>query len=144
MTLSLRPHHLLCILTFAGKGYSPAFTVNFARIVRRLADGETIRIVDGPDDVCVPMLREDDPHCLNDTVTVRDEAALSGISALLEHPIKAGSELTLSPDLLSKLRGAFAKGGIRTACDGCEWEGLCSDIAADKYRVASLMQVRNA
>ena len=27
MTIRLRAHHLLCLLTYAGKGYSPAFII---------------------------------------------------------------------------------------------------------------------
>ena len=29
MTLALRAHHLLCMLTYAGRGYSPDFVRNF-------------------------------------------------------------------------------------------------------------------
>ena len=32
MTIKLRAHHLLCLLTYVGKGYSPAFTANYDRV----------------------------------------------------------------------------------------------------------------
>ncbi|WP_292282104.1 DUF1284 domain-containing protein, partial [Mesorhizobium sp.] len=64
MTVRLRAHHLLCLLTYVGKGYSPAFTANYDVVVKRLAGGEDILIVSGPDDICAPLLSESEPHCL--------------------------------------------------------------------------------
>jgi len=40
VTIRLRAHHLLCILTYVGKGYTPGFTVNYDRVARRMSDGE--------------------------------------------------------------------------------------------------------
>ena len=42
MTVRLRAHHLLCLLTYVGKGYSPAFTANYDKMVKRLAGGEDV------------------------------------------------------------------------------------------------------
>ena len=75
MTVRLRPHHLLCLLTYVGKGYSAAFVANYDAIARRLSRGEHIEIVDGPDDICRPLLGEPEPHCWRDSVIVRDEQA---------------------------------------------------------------------
>ena len=50
MTVRLRPHHLLCLLTYVGKGYSPAFTANYDAIAMRIEQGEELLIVSGPDD----------------------------------------------------------------------------------------------
>jgi hypothetical protein len=62
MTVRLRGHHLLCLLTFVGKGYTPAFTANYRRIVARLNEGAAVELVDGPDDICAPMLAEAEHH----------------------------------------------------------------------------------
>ncbi|RUZ88238.1 DUF1284 domain-containing protein, partial [Mesorhizobium sp. M7A.F.Ca.US.006.01.2.1] len=67
MTIKLRAHHLLCPLTYVGKGYSPAFTANYDRVAERLSRGEDILLVSGPDDVCAPLLDEPEPHCLNES-----------------------------------------------------------------------------
>ena len=69
----LRPHHLLCILTFAGEGYSPSFVANFAAIAARIGAGETIELVAGPDDICAPLEGTDDTHCHGASVTGRDD-----------------------------------------------------------------------
>jgi len=63
MTVRLRSHHLLCLLTYVGKGYSAAFIANYDAIAKRLGRGEDVLIVSGPDDICQPMLGEAESHC---------------------------------------------------------------------------------
>lgn len=134
MTVRLRPHHLLCLLTYVGKGYTPGFVANYDRIARRLSDGESVLIVDGPDDVCAALLCERDPHCHRHSVRLRDAQAAADIGDLLDMTISAGSGIELHPMLLAQMLKAFADGGTRKACRGCEWADLCSGIAADGYR----------
>jgi hypothetical protein len=134
MTIRLRPHHLLCLLTYAGKGYSAAFVANFNAIAARLSAGEDILIVSGPDDICAPLLGEVGPHCLRDSVTERDRQAAASVGTLLGYPIAEGLELQLHSALLRNMRDAFSSGRIRGACGGCEWFDLCSSIAASGYR----------
>jgi hypothetical protein len=133
VTVRLRGHHLLCMLTYAGKGYSVAFTENFDRICTRLGRGEDIELVDGPDDVCAPLLLEADAHCHEESVTARDRAALTALGDLLRQELGAGQHLRLDARRLAKLRGTFRQGAIRAACAGCEWHDLCSDIAAGGF-----------
>ena len=40
MPIRIRPHDLLCMLTFVGKGYSPEFVANFERIAGLIASGD--------------------------------------------------------------------------------------------------------
>lgn len=138
MTIRLRPHHLLCMLTYIGEGYSKAFTENYDHIVVRLAAGEDIVIVDGPDDICAP--RHDDPaaHCLETRIAETDGTAAASIAALLGAPIAAGSHLQLDAVLLAKLRQAFAKGTIRSACSDCQWSTLCDRIVASGFDTTRL------
>ncbi|MEP6566129.1 MAG: DUF1284 domain-containing protein [Mesorhizobium sp.] len=134
MTIRLRAHHLLCLLTYVGKGYSPAFTANYDVIADRLVRGEEILIVSGPDDICAPLLGEPEPHCLRDSVIERDRLAARDLGELLARPIRAGIRLDLDAAILTRMRQAFSKGLTRNACPGCEWAGLCSAIAASGYQ----------
>lgn len=134
MTIRLRPHHLLCVLTYVGKGYSPAFTANFDAIAARLARGEPAVIVAGPDDVCAPLLGEAGAHCHRDSVSERDRRAARDAATLLGRPVETQTRLVFDAPLLARLRTAFAAGAIRSACGGCQWQALCSDIAAGGYR----------
>jgi hypothetical protein len=134
MTIRLRPHHLLCMLTFAGKGYTPAFVANFEQVTSRIAAGnETIQIVDGPDDICSPLLTEANCHCHNSSVILRDRHAAEAISDLLQLPIRAGANLPTRQDVLPILREAFVTGTIRQACVGCQWKPTCDAIAENGF-----------
>ena len=143
MTIRLRPHHLLCMLTFAGKGYTPAFVANFEQVASRIAAGdEAIEIVDGPDDICSALLTEATCHCHNSSVTLRDHHAAAAISDLLSLPIRAGTHLPPSQNLLPVLRAAFVTGTIRQACIGCQWKPTCDAIAADGFTETRLLTLR--
>lgn len=138
--LELRAHHLLCMLTYVGKGYSPEFARNFDGIVRRLAAGEAALLVDGPDAICAPLCESEGAcaHCFGAAVLGRDQRAAQELALLLGRPLGPGSRLRLDVGLLSRMRTAFASGQIRGACAGCEWAGLCTGIASTDYEGARL------
>lgn len=133
MSIRLRPHHLLCMLTYVGRGYSPAFIANYDQVAGRIAEGEEIIIVAGPDDICAPLLCDADCHCHNESVDARDELAATQVSQLLGQTVAPGSRLPINKANLQKLRDAFLAGHIRSACEGCEWRALCDDVAASGY-----------
>jgi hypothetical protein len=133
MTIRLRPHHLLCLLTYVGKGYSADFTRNYDAIAGRLSAGETIRIVDGPDDICAPLLDDPATHCRNESVIERDRKAADDVGRLLGPCIEPGVTMEIGPELLLASRTAFRLGQTRAACAGCEWSHLCTAIASDGF-----------
>ncbi|TPN74946.1 DUF1284 domain-containing protein [Mesorhizobium sp. CU2] len=133
MTVRLRAHHLLCLLTYVGKGYSPAFTANYDKVVERLAGGEDVQIVSGPDDICAPLLDEKEPHCLGESAAGRDQLAARDVGELLGRPIAAGVRFSFETARLAAMRQAFSAGRTRQACQGCEWSDLCSVVAAAGY-----------
>lgn len=142
MTILIRPHHFLCMLTFLGKGYTASFVSNYTRIIERLNSGEDIKIVHGPDDICRPMLTEADHHCRNDSVRMRDDIASSHIHGLLGFELKPGLRLDLNRAQIDTLRHAYSDGAFRVACDGCRWQDMCTSIAARDYWGCRLEPVR--
>jgi hypothetical protein len=139
VTVRLRPHHLLCMLTFVGEGYNPAFVANYRRLAGRLSAGETIEIVSGPDDICAPLLSDQGAHCFGTSVAGRDAAALEDIARLLGRELEAGSAIPADPALFERLRRAFSAGVTRRACAGCEWSSLCDRVAARDYAGVHVM-----
>lgn len=142
--IRLRPHHLLCMLTYAGRGYTPRFTSGMDDLIRRLGSGEEIRIIDGPDDICAPWLEEAAaqaegdaairaPHCHEARITSRDQHAASDIAALLGREIPAGSSLRLDAILIARLREAFQGNVIRSGCTACEWKDFCDSLSAGDF-----------
>ncbi len=135
MTVRLRAHHLLCMLTFVGEGYTPSFTRNYRRIAGRLSAGEEILMVSGPDDICAPLLAEPDHHCLRDSVFDRDRRAASAVANLLGLPgLAQGDRITPDAAMLARMRTAFGHGAIRDGCHGCEWSNLCSRVAERNFQ----------
>ena len=128
----LRGHHLLCILTYMGRGYTPHFVVRMDDAVRRIAAGADVELVDGPDDLCAALLEEGScqgEHCTTARVERRDSLARGDVAAFIGRPVATGTRLTFTPDLVARLRRAFAEGTIRSACGGCEWKSLCDGLA---------------
>lgn len=138
MTVRLRAHHLLCVLTYVGRGYSPAFTRNMTAIAGRLARGEPARIVEGADDICRPPDAAPQDHCDGPGVLERDAHARARIEALLRRPLAPGDRIVLDGPTLARLRAAFTAGDLRPACGGCEWQHLCTEVAATGYPQALL------
>ncbi len=133
MTVRLRAHHLLCMLTYVGKGYSPAFVENYEAIAARLSAGEEIELVAGPDDICGPLSADPEAHCHWESVVDRDLAAADAVARLLGSPVSPGVRIAPTAALLSRLRETFAAGVIRTACSGCEWSELCDGVAGGGF-----------
>lgn len=134
--VKLRPHHLLCILTYIGEGYSKSFTENFDNIVANINAGKItkIEIVDGPDDVCAPRLcdKTDNCHCLDSSISERDKDALKDIG------LQTGTTIEITPTFWMGLRQDFIKNKIRSACEECEWAGLCNSISENGFKSSSL------
>lgn len=133
MTVRLLAHHLLCMLTYSGKGYGDAFVHNFDRLVQRIGAGEAIALLAGPDDVCAPIAGDAQAHCHCASVTERDRLASSDLAPLVGAALAPGVRLTLTAPLLARLRTAFAAGSIRRACGGCPWHAMCTEVAARGY-----------
>lgn len=134
MTIALRAHHLLCLLTYSGTGYSPAFVANFDSVVRRLQAGEAAKLTLGPDTLCAPLCEEegDCAHCHDAGVLQRDQRTVHDLAPLLGG-LDSGRPLVLDAALVARLRAAFAQGAIRSACADCPWDAMCTRVAASGY-----------
>ncbi len=138
MTVRLRAHHLLCMLTYVGRGYTPAFVENYDAVAARLSQREPIQLVDGPDDICTPIQDIPTAHCHNESVVERDRLALDAVRALLGVAVDLDRQFSLDHVMLARFREAFAKGRTRAACTGCEWSGLCDHVAGEGFPGAVL------
>jgi len=147
--VKLRGHHLLCMLGFVGKGYTPQFIEQFDQVVGQLNAGAHIQLVTGKDDLCAALHDGNGPlcdsgiHCLNESVTRRDKTAIAAVAKALNLPLTIGGILELTAAHIALLRQAFAAGTLRQACEGCEWHELCSDIAKNEFKDVRLMPQRH-
>lgn len=136
-TIRLRGHHLLCLLTYQGLGYNPAFIKQMDEIAHRLSSGDPAYLVEGVDDICGSLVwgselrsyREEIPHCLSSSIRQRDHLALTAVSTWLDRCINIGDIIQLDKETVLRLRIGFTKGTLRAACNQCEWHALCTKTA---------------
>lgn len=131
----LRGHHFLCILTYRGFGYTPAFVGNMSTIVEQIGQGRPVMLVDGPDDICngftADCRRICDHDCSMPSTVEMDLFAGDAASEIL--PLTSGEPFVLDRDHIAVMRREFASGAIRRACERCSWKDFCSGIAAEDF-----------
>jgi uncharacterized protein len=143
--IKIRGHHLLCILTYVGKGYSDSFVNNFNNISKRLNGGALIRVVNEPDDICkgwglkgCPQPHND--RCHEGVVRLRDARAMEALNGVVfrKDPLSFGRRVSLTGGHAHLMRVNFTEGTIRGACGDCEWHRLCTEIAGKGYENVKL------
>ncbi len=135
MPVRLRGHHLLCILTYRGYGYTQPFVDNMSRLVEAIGRGREVTLVEGPDDICdgfTPQCRQICDHdCTRPSTAEMDMFAGEAVNALI--PLRTGEPFVLDRRHIALMRQEFAAGHIRRACDRCSWKDFCTGIAADGF-----------
>jgi len=120
--IKFRPHHFLCTLGFAGKGYSQPFINNYLKICEKL-DGPKgaqtpIQVVDFTDDICAPCPNRREKLCV-------DEEKINQLdqqhAAVLD--IKPGDTLSWG-EAKQRIRERFTTEKFHSACSSCEWKAL--------------------
>ena len=132
--LWLRPHHLLCLQSFVGHGYSEEFVQQMSVVKQQLTDSPDtpVKIVRGADMLCRHCPNCKMGTCTSDKPEIFDQLVLNilarspqyrtadGLSATPELTVYGIPEsLTMSQEL------------IETCCPGCEWEYLCRRIIGE-------------
>lgn len=146
----LRPHHLLCLQNFRGKGYSPAFVRRMTEIHKQVS-GKTaasgadkphssgdsipdlsagtagprpILLVSGSDALCAAC-----PHCGETDCTFPNPPRFDAL-ILSRTGLRIGQVLEkgmASPDL-----PAMTPELLQTCCPGCTWLEVCMQICLEK------------
>ena len=121
--LHLRPHHLLCLQTFVGRGYSEEFVEHMTLVKRQLAaDPHTpIMLVNGADDLCAHCSNCVDGRCTSENPALFDQLVKEKLRACNQYP-DTGS-LRGIPDELHITENLLA-----ACCPECEWLELCYTV----------------
>lgn len=133
-SIRLRPHHLLCLQTFVGHGYSPDFTKHMTYVKSLLtADPNTaITLVAGPDDLCGHCPNCVDGSCTSPKPALFDHLVAQKLNttedadhAVQKHTDASDSPLTLHgiPSILRMSEQLLAE-----CCPDCEWKKLCVEV----------------
>jgi uncharacterized protein len=137
MPVRLRGHHFLCVLTYRGYGYTPAFVANMSRVVAAIKAGAGVELTAGPDDICngftAACRHMSDHDCSLASTMEMDRTAIASVARLLPDLADKGSAIVLTAERVEALRAAFASGDIREACKDCSWADFCTAIASDGF-----------
>ncbi len=145
-TICLRPHHLLCLQTFVGHGYSPEFTAHMTIVQKQLTTDPLtpITLVNGPDVLCGHC-----PNCVDGSCTSPKPAVFDHLVAqklhlkeehvteksTLVHSIAASDSSTsaAASDSPISINGIpsilhMSEQLLAECCPDCEWKELCVEV----------------
>lgn len=135
LPVRLRGHHFLCVLTYRGAGYTPAFVSNMTVKVEAIRTGATVKLVEGPDDICNGFTETCRAACDHDCnareTAAMDRLAVAAVEEQLGRALTTDAPLTIAE--VKELRAAFKQKTIRTACTDCSWKVFCDSIAESGF-----------
>jgi len=122
---ALRAHHVMCVTTFAGKGYSTGFVREMTRVWRAIRDGSVAQVLvtAEADPVChaCPHLRdvENPESCrFQASVASRDRRMIEAMGWTEGQPVDLVQALEVVHESHTDL--------MARVCIGCEWVPICS------------------
>ena len=123
----LRPHHLLCLQSFVGKGYDLKFTQNIVRLLNNLRTNPKVSITFHEDSVCT--------SCPNNIESSNDQStkACKTILKVQRYDQSIAMILSLSENQMidfneasTELRHRIqSRADLESICGDCEWFELC-------------------
>lgn len=132
--IKVRGHHLLCLLTFRGMGYGPAFVKNFKRIVKNFASHpESVIILTTESDViCSSCPYNKDGRCFKKensraTTKAHDKRVLKMFG------FKEREEVEIH-EILDKIKSKISPRNLLKICKKCSWLGHCSNLSEFNFQ----------
>lgn len=121
---SIRPHHLLCIQFFEGKGYNDDFVKHMAEIHSRLINhNPKIHLVKGTDDICSKCPNNENGQC-------NKEPSVSGNDKRTYQAIKDEIKGDETWEELTELvyKNIIEQNKLKHVCQTCRWSNICMNI----------------
>ena len=118
---SIRPHHLLCLQFFEGKGYNDDFVKHMTEIHKKLLnENPVINIVSGVDDICKNCPNNENGQCNKEpSVSGNDNRTYDAMKDDLKNE-QTWEELT---EIVYK--NIIDKNKLRVVCRTCRWSEIC-------------------
>lgn len=118
----LRPHHLLCLHFFEGKGYSDKFTANMTSVKSALEQLDPwIELVRGSDIICGSCPNNINGVCSSDEKVSRYDKAVLSLCG-----IDTDCELSFSRLQSIVLEKIIYPHRLEEVCGDCQWNYICS------------------
>ncbi|WP_052446648.1 DUF1284 domain-containing protein [Candidatus Soleaferrea massiliensis] len=127
--IRLRHHHLMCMHTYSGTGYSGEFCRNMERILQTLRQNPdtAVMLSAACDDICGACPNRIGGRC-------REEASIQKRDAKVAAFFNCGGDIqTTYRQLLDKIGPAFSKlTDVSQVCHRCEFYELCNAVLPKK------------
>ena len=117
--MQLRPHHILCIAHYEGKGYSEEFNIKMQAIIEALKSGGQFELTFWPDDLCASCPNLVGGICSSEEKVQRYDRLTAGLLGITEKEclnseiFKSAEEKIYEPDKFDQI------------CSDCEWSYIC-------------------
>lgn len=122
----IRPHHMLCLQFFEGKGYSSEFVQNMQQIKEQLEhENPTVKIVTGADSICGKCPNYIAGKCKNEEEILEHDKRVYAQTGKLKQESRWNDICeTVYHEIIRKEK-------VRDVCVQCKWSDICFDKAAE-------------
>ncbi len=115
----LRPHHLVCLQNYVGKGYSETFTNNMDKLIKAL---EAIELISGCDEICSACPNNIGGICRSDEKCSRyDKAVLKFCGYEYGEKLKRNEAFERVGERI------LSENKLKEICADCQWYYICSE-----------------
>lgn len=120
--INIRPHHLLCIHGFQGKGYSDGFIKSMTHIVNEIKNNKDIKlnITYNTDDICSNC-----PNKIEDNLCIGQEKIVSIDQGVIE-ALRLEERVYSYAEVVEKINNELTIAKFQEICSTCEWYSLGS------------------
>ena len=121
--MRIRPHHLLCMGNYIGKGYSREFEINMSRVIAELKNRSVLTPVEGADDICTACPFDHRGVCETEEKVRRYDREAADRLGLVY-----GAEYEYEELARRVADEIYMTGDLTSICGDCEWHSLCLDV----------------
>lgn len=126
INITVRVHHVICMQSFIGKGYSKEFTENFSSIIQYLKLNpiqKCIKLVDYCDNIC--------KYCPNRTQSNQCKNEI--FIKYLDNSYKSICNFSYAKqysldEINSIIKNSITINKFKIICSKCQWFGICSKL----------------
>lgn len=112
--VKLRPHHLLCIQNYVGKGYNDEFISNMNTIIEKIKEENKVEIIFSLDNICWKCPNKNNDECVtNDKVIEIDKKIVQCFG------IEEKDYIYL--ELVEEIKEKLTEEKKKYICGSCEW-----------------------
>lgn len=127
--INIRPHHMLCLQFFEGKGYSKEFVENMMEIKKKLdRDNPVVRLVQEADSICHNCPKRENRECDEANIIAgHDRRVLSRVEKELRVLSQSDKEIVCNWNEIVELihRNIIDAKKIKEVCVQCQWSDIC-------------------